>query len=40
MFEKLRPHVGHKVEVVTYGDDEQAAIECLTCCEVLVSADR
>lgn len=39
---KLRPHVGHKIVCVYYGDTEDPAdvcIECETCNCVLVSAE-
>lgn len=42
MFERLRPHIGHNVVCVYYGDKDNPAdicIECENCCEVLVSAE-
>jgi len=43
MFEKLLPHVGHNIEIVTYnflnGEAANVSCECLTCNEVLTSAD-
>lgn len=40
-FKDLTEHVGHTLEVVTYGNpSENVAIECLTCCEVLLSYDE
>lgn len=39
-FEELRSHVGHKVEVVTYGRPvANVAAECLDCCVVLIDFD-
>lgn len=42
MFEKLRPHIGHKIVCVYYGDPADPVdicIECETCMQVLVSAE-
>lgn len=40
-FKDLKHHVGHEVEVVTYGDPPvNVAIECLDCNEVLLDFDR
>ena len=43
MFEKLKPHIGHRIECVAYGespdDIADIYIECETCNEVLVSAE-
>jgi hypothetical protein len=36
----LRSHVGHKIECVVYGDEDNVAIECITCCEVLLDYDN
>lgn len=39
-FERLRSHFGHKIEVAVYGDDQNVAIECMDCYEVLYSVDK
>ena len=42
MRERLRPHIGHRIVCVCYGDPDDPAdicIECEDCCEVLVSAE-
>lgn len=43
MFEKLRPHIGHRVACVYYGDEPgdlaDICIECESCNEILVSAE-
>lgn len=42
MFDKLKPHIGHNIVCVYYGDKDNPAdicIECEDCCEVLVSAE-
>lgn len=42
MYEKLKPHIGHRISCVCYGDFKNPAdicIECEDCCEVLVSAE-
>jgi len=43
LFEKLISHCGHVIEAVTYGRDgvfpDSAAIECITCGEVIIDAD-
>jgi hypothetical protein len=38
-YEDLRHHVGHKIKCVLYGD-VNAAIECVTCNEVLLDFDN
>lgn len=37
-FETLRDHMGHNIEVALYGD-QNIAIECVTCNEVLIDFD-
>ena len=42
-FQSLRNHVGHPVEVVTYGQNDHVsnvAVECLDCNEVLLDFDN
>jgi hypothetical protein len=39
-YEDLAAHRGHRIVVVTYGDQDNAAVECETCAEVLVDFDR
>lgn len=42
MFNKLRPHIGHNIVCVSYGDQDNPAdicIECEDCYEVLISAE-
>ncbi|GHU75727.1 hypothetical protein FACS1894188_07120 [Clostridia bacterium] len=42
-FGSLLAHVGHKVVVVTYNDNDEpvnVSIECLNCNEVLCSFDK
>ena len=42
MYERLRPHIGHNIVCVCYGNRDDPAdicIECEDCCEVLVSAE-
>ena len=39
----LARHVGHEIECAAYGDasePDNAAVECMDCCEVLCDADR
>ena len=41
MFDKLKPHLGHRVAISYYGshdNPDDICIECTDCCEVLVSA--
>ena len=42
IYEKLIAHVGHNIEVVTYGSGEpiSVAIECVDCHEVLCEAEK
>ncbi len=35
-FKELKSHKGHKLEIVIYGDDENCALECIDCQEVLL----
>lgn len=42
LFEKIRAHRGHRIEVAVYGpldDPVNAAVECMTCSEVIVDED-
>ncbi|MHA2063236.1 MAG: hypothetical protein ACXABY_02525 [Candidatus Thorarchaeota archaeon] len=42
-FEDLTPHVGHEIEVATYGRPNEVfnvAIECMTCNTVLLDFDN
>jgi len=43
-YEDLKRHIGHKIVCVGYGKQgeslENVAIECETCCEVLLDFDR
>lgn len=36
--EKVHAHVGHEIEIVTYGD-QNLAIECVTCGVVIADID-
>lgn len=37
--EKLKPHVGHEIVCVVYGENANISIECIQCNEVLFSMD-
>lgn len=42
MYEKLKPHIGHKIVCVCYGDNDDpddVCIECEDCYEVIISAE-
>lgn len=39
-YEELAQHQGHKVEVVIYGGEANAAVECVECSEVLMDFDN
>lgn len=39
-YEELAQHQGHAVEVVVYGDHQNAAVECVECYEVLFDFDN
>jgi len=42
LYEKFKEHVGHAIEIVTYGsddDDWNCSIECVTCHVVIISAN-
>lgn len=40
LYADIMSHVGHDIEVVSYADGENAAIECVECGAVLIDADR
>ena len=44
MYEKIARHIGHNIEVATYGngwgDMVNVAVECMDCHEVIVDADN
>lgn len=41
LYAKILAHRGHKIVVVTYGEeDENAAIECEDCSEVIIDEDK
>lgn len=43
LYQKIRAHWGHKIEIAIYGpadDPVNAAVECLDCYEVVVDEDR
>lgn len=39
-YSELKAHVGHRVEVVTYGKDVNVSVECIDCSAVLRSEDK
>lgn len=39
-FDRVLSHFGHELEVAVYGDNENVAIECLTCMEVVVDYNQ
>lgn len=40
MYDKIVPHLGHTIEVVSYGWGQNVSVECVDCHEVIVDADR
>ena len=41
MYEKIARHIGHNIEVATYGDPiVNVSVECMDCHEVIVDADK
>ncbi len=40
MYEKIKEHIGHKIECVEYGDGLNVAIECMDCYEVIIDEDK
>ncbi len=40
LYTQLMQHVDHEIECVTYGDDDNVAIECVTCGSVLLTDDK
>ena len=40
MYDKIVKHIGHNIEVASYGDPIlNVAVECMDCYEVIVDAD-
>lgn len=39
-YSDLIQHAGHQVEIATYGNLDNVAIECLDCYEVLIDYDK
>ena len=40
-YKELKEHIGHKIEVVSYGENkENISLECLTCNEVILDFDK
>ena len=35
-YRELARHAGHTIECAIYGDDDNAALECMDCSEILV----
>jgi hypothetical protein len=41
MYEKIVSHIGHNIEVASYGNPiVNVAVECMDCYEVIVDADK
>jgi hypothetical protein len=40
MYDKIKDHIGHKIECVSYAKGKNVAIECLSCYEVIDSYNR
>jgi len=41
MYERIKSHIGHTINCVSYGDKfENVAIECEDCCEVITDEDN
>ena len=39
-YSTLLPHVGHNIVCITYGNEDNVAIECEDCNEVLLDYDK
>ncbi len=40
-YEKIARHIGHNIEVASYGDTRvNVAVECMDCYEVIVDGDK
>jgi hypothetical protein len=39
-YKELMRHAGHQTEVVTYGNLDNVAVECVDCYEVLMDYDK
>jgi hypothetical protein len=39
-YSDIAEHLGHKIEVAIYGQQDNAAIECADCYSVLVDFDK
>lgn len=40
LYLKIEPHFGHRIVIAKYGGDENIAVECMDCYEIIVDADR
>jgi hypothetical protein len=40
LYEKIREHIGHELEAVSYAQGENVSIECLDCNEVVISENQ
>lgn len=39
-YEELKKHIGHSIAIVSYGDNDNIALECEDCNEVLMDFDK
>lgn len=39
LWNKLAAHIGHDVEIVTYGNGMDICLECLDCGEIILDAE-
>jgi len=40
LYDGIKEHLGHELEIADYGDGENVAIECVTCYTVLVDVNE
>ena len=40
LYAAIREHHGHEIKAVEFGGGDQYALECVDCCEVIVSCNR
>lgn len=40
MYEKIKSHIGHRIECVQYANYQNVSIECMDCNEVIIDANK
>lgn len=40
MYDRIKSHLGHRVEIASYANGENIAIECMECMEVIIDENN